>query len=169
MCRRALGTGALIGALGCVAADEPLPPVHRSDRLEQASEPCLLPPPPLPIRRPLRSQPTDPGRCLEGSLTSIMNRVPPLFRRDSLPVALSISSDGKITDVSFYDSCAGVKYPVDATTAACIRRSLAEWRYEPNPTSCDESRYLDQAEIELSPPAPRRSQAARLFRAGACG
>ena len=160
-CRLAVAVCAavLLLEVGCRSKEEELPPVkHQTSWLQPPAEGCALPPAPPRIDRRILSKPTDPGRCLAASFTRIMNqsRVP----RGTLPVELAVSSDGRVVAAEFYDSCMGVDYPVDPATAACIRKSLQQWRFSPDEVErCPPVFYIPKETIELAPPSRRQSNA----------
>ena len=107
--------GALLGGLVCTTIAcqiEPLPAVR---------EPSLFAAPPTCVRVPeppllLLEDPSDPRRC-----------VPLSFDR-RVTVGFTVV-DGQVAELTFYDSCTGIRTEVDASIADCVRTSLGTWRY----------------------------------------
>jgi len=138
----------------CGVAEEDLPAVRTQLNLEPR-DPCFSPPDIRAERRPLVTSPTNPGHCVASSLDQIMAKAAPLFKRDTVPVEISIAADGGVASIRFYDSCLGVTYDVDEATAECVRRDLREWHYAPESQACPRVEFVGTDEIQLSPPTKR--------------
>lgn len=146
--------GALVLFAACSRPiEEPLPePVGIS--WPTAPEPCLVPPIWKEGRKLIR-RPTDPGRCLTASFEKIMAQNSSETSRQTLPVQLRLSSDGRVVAIEdFGEWCHLLHYEVDRATSACILQSLRQWRFTPDDeVGCPHTFYKPwPVSIELHPP-----------------
>jgi len=132
--------------VSCGARDDALPQVHNPPSLGPKPV-CFEPPLGIAMERPILTHPTDPAHCFTSALAAIIGR-------PSLPVRLRVSPAGHVVEVAFYDPCSGLFVDVDRATAACVRTSLAEWRFAPDPEACPRLEYIPEQYLELALPAP---------------
>ena len=70
--------------------------------------------------------------------SNIAKCVPP----SGLPLEVTVSG-GKVVDFRFYSQCEGRVHPATPEVTECVRRSVAEWRYQAHQPRCEKTSSKD--------------------------